>query len=293
MQLNTSTRISIQQALCFLVLAFALLPNSSALSKENNWLDDAAEEILGQHDSESILIIGELHGSRETPAITSAIVRKLSLSAPVTVGLEIPNQEQSRVDRFLASDGSQEAVAELLRGDFWQVAPERSDGRRSAAILELIDSLRRISTNAHPPEIVLLDDPNVAGSADDRRLAMANRIAGLADRLDHGSVVILIGNYHARLTPNSGLMMSNGKPIEPPKPTASLIEGVPLTSLNVSACRGEIWACFAETCGPFELTEQCTEKRSADLTKLDPKRDGYHVSVMLPKHSLSPPASSP
>ena len=193
----------------------------------------------------------------------------------------------------MASDGSQESVADLLEGDFWQVAPDRSDGRRSAAMLGLIESIRRLSSSAHPLEIVLLDDVDVSGSADDRRRVMADRIAGLADKLESGAVVVLIGNYHARLAPNTMLMMSDGNPIEPPIPTASLVEGVSLTSFNVAACGGEVWACFSETCGPYMLPNLCPNRSSASLTDLDPEQDGYHVKVMLPQHSPSPPATSP
>ena len=274
-----------------LLLFFLLTPPT--LAGEVDWLDDSATQIVSQYDGRSILLIGELHGSRETPAMTSAVVRHLSAKAPVTVALEIPIQEQVRVDRFLASDGSSEAVSDLLEGDFWQVAPEDSDGRRSAAMLELIESLRHGSANAHPTNVVLLDDNEVSGNADDRRQSMADRIAGLADRLESGPVVVLIGNYHARLAPNPGVMMADGKPIEPPAPTASLVKNVPLTSVNVSACEGEIWACFGKPCGRVTLANQCAERTEATLIELDPERDGYHLGLMLPQHSASVPAISP
>jgi len=266
---------------------------SPAVSERGDWLDDAADQVLSRYDGESILLIGELHGSRETPALASAIVRRLASETPVTVGLEIPSQERSRIDRFLASDGSREAVSDLLEGDFWQVAPENSDGRRSQAMLEMIEWLRSRSANAHPVEIVLLDDSGLSGHDDDRRQMMADRIAGLADKLKAGPAVVLIGNYHARLAPNPRLMMYDGKPIEPPVPTASLVRNVPLTSLDVSACEGEVWACFGERCGLLTLASQCPEGSPVTLTELDPEQDGYHIGLMLPRYNASPPAIDP
>ena len=293
MRLRLGECSSVRSFLCFTILCISFLSTSQALSEEVDWLDNAVDQALDRYDGGSVLLIGELHGSRETPALAAAIARSLSLRAPVTIALEIPNQEQPRIDRFLTSDGSEESMADLLKGEFWQVAPDKSDGRRSAAMLALIESLRRLSSNAHPPEIVLLDDVDVSGNTDDRRRVMADRIAGLADELESGPVIVLMGNFHARLAPNTMLMMSDGKPIEPPIPTASLVEGVLLTSFDVAACGGEVWACFSETCGPHRLPNLCPNRSSASVTDLDPEQDGYHVRIMLPQHSASPPATSP
>lgn len=273
-----------------LLLLLSLVWASSPLADEDNWLEDAVAQVLSRYDETSILLVGELHGSRETPALVSALVHNLSTETPVTVALEIPYQEQSRIDRFLMSDGSRKAVGDLLKGDFWQIAQDKSDGRRSEAMLALIESLRSKPADNYPTAVVLLDEGESPGKGNDRQERMADRIAALSENLKAGPVIVLIGNYHARLAPNSGLMMSDGKPIEPPRPTASRVKNTPLTSMNVSACQGEIWACFGEPCGLYQLANQCPQRQHALLTELDPDEHGYHMSLMLPRHNASPPA---
>lgn len=281
------TRIFVLALPIFLLV---LAANSQSAESEA-WLSGAANQILEIYDGQSLLVIGELHGNSETPMLVASLVRNLADDGPVTVALEIPRQEQQRIDRFLKSDGSPLAISKLLAGQSWQVPAKESDGRRSKAMLEPLDTIRELHLKGAEVDIATLDDLDFYAEGSNRRKGMADRIAGLGQALKQGPVLILMGNFHARLTPFSGTLLSDGKPIEPPRPTAGFVQGVPLTSLNVAACRGSSWSCRDGKCGPIELSRApCEHEASAELVKLDPDRDGYHYTMTLPEVTSSSPA---
>ena len=97
-----------------------------------------AAEMLRPGD---IILIGEVHGSSEIPAVVGALMSEaLACGLHVELGLEmeLPPAERSRMDTFLASDGGAAARAALLRGEHWRF----EDGRASEAVLELVEQAR-------------------------------------------------------------------------------------------------------------------------------------------------------
>jgi len=95
------------------------------------------------------VLFGEIHGTVESPAfVANAACLALRAGFPVTVALEIPREEQPRVDTFLASAGMVADRAALLDSSFWQ--DKYQDGRRSQAMLSLLDELRRLRRGGHP-----------------------------------------------------------------------------------------------------------------------------------------------
>jgi uncharacterized iron-regulated protein len=216
----------------------------------------AADLILEFYDQESVLLIGELHGTVETPALVGHVIRRLSESQPVTLGLEISRQEQPRIDEFLESDGANDALTELLAVDYWRTSANGSDGRRSEAVVAMLESIRGLRADGKRVRVVALDDNDFFDADFDRRDGMARAIEELDPDLQSGLVIVLIGNFHARLSTFTGRLLSDGVPIDPIVPTASRVSGVPLTSINVTACNGGFWGCMNGTCGPQELPVQ-------------------------------------
>ena len=86
-----------------------------------------------------LLLFGEMHGSKEAPALIHGLACSVSEKQAVAVGLEMPSQDQARLDAFMASDGKADDVDTLLATDFWQ---QGRDGRSSAAMFQLIEDLR-------------------------------------------------------------------------------------------------------------------------------------------------------
>ena len=184
----------------------------------------------------SIAVLGEVHGTAEAPAFTARLACEAAQRGPVTIGLEIPRDEQARIDAYVASGGG-DARAALLASDFW--TREYQDGRSSEAMLALLESLRVLRTGGADVRVLAFDIPTrPVGSAEGRDEAMAQAV--LADRAAHParSMVLLTGNLHARR--QAGL---------PPVPemvpmTSVLLAAVPdLVSFDMAAGPGTYWVC--------------------------------------------------
>lgn len=162
-----------------------------------------AEAILDDAGSR-VIFLGETHGFRESPEFTrSMICAALERGESVVLGLEQSASEQPRLERYLASDGSEEAVSSLIEGSsFW----DGQDGRASHAMLALVEWARETVEAGADLRLVALDfDPEADRDIDDfaafpdrRDRAMLRRI-----RQTHagGRYFVLVGNVHSRLTP--------------------------------------------------------------------------------------------
>lgn len=255
-----------------------------------DWVDESVQKILNYFESDSVLIVGELHGTKETPVLFRALAQELAEESTLAVGLEFPRQEQGRIDAFLRSDGGELPTANLQSGEFWQVEQDQSDGRRSRAIVNLLDELRALRAAGASIDVVALDDAEI--SAADRREQLAHRIVSLAKDPQYNEVLVLMGNYHARLAPPD-LLVANGKPLEePPVPTAALIEQVSVFSVNVLACSGGFWGCVdGESCGPVKLKTRCSFTEFPLVEEQEPEQDGFHLSITLESLTPSPPTT--
>src|SRR5690606_6849423 len=106
-----------------------------------------------------LVLLGEMHGTREIPAMTGTLVAHYARSGPGLLGLEASGGAQPRVDRYLDSDGGLLAKADLLAGEHWQDATHQGmhDGRDSAAMFALIEQVRRLRKLGADIDIVMFD----------------------------------------------------------------------------------------------------------------------------------------
>lgn len=146
-------------------LLLALLLGATLHAQADNGVSfETLGAIIGRLNPRPLLIVGELHGSDQAPALAAALVERLAQQAPVRLGLEIYAQEQARIDTYLASNGNAEARAALLAGEFWQRPREKSDGRRSRAMFALIEHLRVLQRGGAPVDVVAFDDVGFYGA---------------------------------------------------------------------------------------------------------------------------------
>jgi hypothetical protein len=145
-----------------------------------------------------IILLGELHGLQAVPAFAITLACRLAASGtPVMLALEIPRQEQARIDAFLASSGGKPNERALLDGAFWR--REFQDGRSSLARLALLDAARTLRAEGVPLRVVAVDDALVPGPARDEAMA-----AGLlAARKPGERALLLVGDLHARTKPGA------------------------------------------------------------------------------------------
>ncbi|HXU34163.1 MAG TPA: hypothetical protein VN851_26620 [Thermoanaerobaculia bacterium] len=186
------------------------------------------------------LLLGEMHGTEQSPAfLANTVCLALKAGLPVTVALEIPREETSRIDVFLSSAGGEKDREALLAGPFWRA--EYQDGRRSQAMFALLERLRRFHQSGKPVRAELLDraEPPKSSVERDRRLSEA--LAEAFDKTPEGIVIGLLGNVHTRIR--------RGVPWDPDYETAGsvLLQQKPelhVTALDVSYRGGEAWTCL-------------------------------------------------
>ena len=219
---------------------------------------EAAALVAAGASQERIVVLGELHGTHEAPALAGELVGlrwRQAHGAPgegVTLALEIHATEQSRIDAFLDSSGDAAARDALISGPYWAVEPERSDGRRSVAMLTLLKSVRERRSAGEDLRVLAFDPGSGGGDANVRNPRMAAALREAFVRDPERRFVVLVGNYHARRAPPTrvgGLLPGQS----PPVPTMAHLADVPMLLVNVTAARGAFWGCRGGVCQPWPL----------------------------------------
>ncbi len=236
-----------------------------------------------------ILLLGEMHGSRESPAfVAGAVCRGLRAGFPVTVELEIPTEEEPRVAAYLASGGNIEDRDSLLAGAFWQ--DPFQDGRRSQAMVALLDDLRRWGKEGRKVRVRLLDRlPKAAAPERDR--AMAAELEAAVKAAPGDLFLVLTGNLHtrtARGTPWDPKQENLGYLVAPSHPG--------LLALDVAYSGGTIWMCpdaDAAHCGVQTLHAKGGERAPGVKLYEKPSPEGYHGEYFVGPLTASPPAVPP
>ena len=148
-----------------------------------------------------ILLLGELHGTRESPMFALAVACHAARAGmPVILGLELRSDEQKRVDLFLDSEGTAADLESMLAGPTWQRSYQ--DGRNSVAMTDLIEGIRRLRREGLDVHLTLFDAPGAGGGqARDRR--MGHELARVANAAPDSMLIVLTGNAHSRVTRGS------------------------------------------------------------------------------------------
>lgn len=68
--------------------------------------EDTAAQIMRQAGASQLVVLGELHGTREMPQLVQELVQAyVAQGTPVHLGLELPATENARLATYLASNG--------------------------------------------------------------------------------------------------------------------------------------------------------------------------------------------
>lgn len=185
-------------------------------------------------DEPRVIVLGEVHGSNEVPALFADAVCLTAQTRPVVVAVEQPSVDQAAVDSFIASDGGEEARLAFLGARMWNIPMK--DGRSSEAYFRLFETLRRMRA-AGMIESVVVFQPWAFGqrpTPGEYEKAMADTL--LAGATQGATVVALVGNAHAMLT---------AIPRDPPYlPMAAHLPSAEVVTLNlVPVGDGETWVC--------------------------------------------------
>jgi hypothetical protein len=198
------------------------------------------DQVLANTDVRWI-VIGEMHGTNETPAIfLDAVCLTAAARGPITVGLELPSIDQSRIDAFIGSDGGPAAKADLLKALLWQMRGSVS----SKAFMRLLERLRQLHRAGRVRRVVAFQDvvtpydPSSGQGPYEQHLA-----AMIANAAEAGeTTLVLVGNLHARKT-----QVDFGRPF---MPMASLLPANQTITLDAVGNGGMAWNCQQDGCGP-------------------------------------------
>lgn len=235
----------------------------------------AAAELRRAAGAHRLILLGELHGTRESPAIVRQLATQFADAGPVLVGLEILDTEQPAIDCYLASDGSPQARLKLRAGTFWQTPLASSDGRRNADVLALMEGLRRLRHAGRDVAVLAFDGVvDGTGGSQARDAAMAERIRVAFKRMAYGRMLVLAGNVHA---------MHHKPGYAPPEmqdPMGSYLAELSPYAINITALGGRYQACIADTCGPREMH---------DMGLASGPRDGdpYDYELVLKRFTIA------
>lgn len=243
---------------------------------------DGTDALLAM--SHRYVVIGESHGTAETPAAFAQMVCAAAERGPVTIAVELPTGMQAQLDEFLMA-GDEAAAIEALSGSPF-MNPRMNDGRSSQAMLNMMLSVRELRaagrdvafhafqpSNSRPPEL----------SQAWYELDMGHALAGAAYSRPNSKVFVLVGNLHAR-------KQGHARFPEVGIPAAGHLPAADTLALKVAQQGGTAWNCQSE-CG-------VNSSRAVDDVELHgvtfpASPDGaYDGMLALGPSTASPPISS-
>jgi hypothetical protein len=187
------------------------------------------------------VIVGEIHGTVETPAaFTDLACLASETGRPVVVAIEYSADWQSVVDAWLLSDGGEAARAALMTLRIWRT--DIPDGRGSVAFLDMLDRLRRMKQAGQIAGVVCAD-VSETGWGDETRDSLMARAWQSIDAPEDGIILALVGNAHAMRLP----WTLRDRTIVT---AASLMPPERAITVSVFGNGGTAWNCREGGCGP-------------------------------------------
>ncbi|MCP3138618.1 hypothetical protein [Pyxidicoccus xibeiensis] len=232
----------------------------------------------------AFIVLGEMHGTQEAPLFTTQLAcHAAAAGQPVRVMLELPVEEQPRIDAFLASEDG--AIEPLTAAGLWIHAMQ--DGRSSKAMLQALVRLRELKRAGLPLEVRAFD----AGGGKERDAKMAAKLLEERAQASRDTFIVLTGNLHAR--------RDKGAPWDPNLRFMSnhLLEAEPgLVTLDMAYLGGSMWACTGmtvDTCKVHPLKRARYEEHAATPRIVVQKGitpEGYDGVYAVGTATASPPA---
>lgn len=232
---------------------------------------------LAEIPHSEITLIGEIHGTNEIPALAVEQACVLAKSGrEVILALELPHDEQTAIDRFLASEGKQPDREQLVSSSFWQ-SEKLNDGRSSIAMLDLLGRVRALRSNGAKISILVND----GFENKDRDMAMAQALLAARQSFPQAAIIGLFGSFHSS--------KSSGRERYPHEAIGYRLRSLQPLTIYVNFT-GWAWGCTQKACGVMRVG---VVSPNAVFFKFIPGDDIEHAHdgvVNLPKVTSSPPA---
>lgn len=233
-----------------------------------------------------LVLLGELHGTQEAPALLATWACQLSRKGlPVLVVLELPSEEQERLDVFMHSPGAADDRRRLLQGWFWQRPQGRQDGRSSQAMFQLVESLRALRAGGAELALRAVDVSELGSSPRDAQMSV--NLRGAMEAHPTHRVLGLFGNVHVALQRGSSWDDTF-------ESLGYLLKAEAVHALNISSKRGSAWACWSFNSAD-KSAMNCSSRSFGKpddkaVAQLETGELRYDATWWLPRLTASPPA---
>ncbi len=238
-------------------LAGGLLLLAASTAAAADWRSEAVDTLVHESSDHRLVVLGEMHGTREMPLLAGDLVEHWAKSGPVLLALEIPAREHPALREVVTGGATDDLIEGLRQRPWWALPPEQNDGRRSEDVLSLVQRIGTLRRFGHDVAILPFDPRSRrCFELDTCEAAMAHVIRRSYDALPRGRLVVVTGNVHAmRQRPPDVPALFPQMPM-----TAHLRDLAPV-SIDISAARGAFWACMDD--GPCRATAADTLPRQA------------------------------
>jgi hypothetical protein len=234
-----------------------------------------------------IVILGETHGTAETPALFADLVCYAAAQhqgETVLVGLELPASIQPAIDLLLDGPDKEAGARAVLEHSFWH--RETQDGRSSQAMLALLERLRTYREDGMRLAVRAID----SDSGQDRDAVMAANLSESIVTVRAAQTLVLVGDLHSRIV--KGYPWA---PAENYQPLASVLreKDPDVLGLHVTPRSGTAWICNQTMeCGAAPLRSREFEGPTPRLALSPDTADkiGWSGTIFVDKVSASPPA---
>jgi uncharacterized iron-regulated protein len=220
--------------------------------------------------SRQVIVLGEIHGTNESPRFAENLVcHLLKAKNRVVLALEISNAYQSQIADAMNQTSEAAAVAQLGKMPFWR--PSMQDGKRSIGYMSLLRSAWRWKQQNPEFQVMAVDLPssNVPVAREEYIAAKLNE----AVRDPRMTVVALLGNLHSQRAKGTPWNIDF-------VPAVSLVTKLDLVSLKMGYSSGTAWVCTRAGCGATSVSNTPPSGKvqtpRITLSTRDPNFDGVY-----------------
>lgn len=246
-----------------------------------------------------MVVVGETHGTQESPALVADVACHLAENGRVLVGVELPRWLNEDLANFVVGGFDPSTLVTARRAvvlpdgtplagseqQWWQ---ETQDGRSSRAMLGLLTRIRELVGAGREVDALAFDDAALWFEGEDapehtRDELMARNVAGPWEEGGYDHALILTGSSHAR------------RSLDGQKRT--MVDWLPeahVFSIHVRFRRGAAWTCRSARegalpvgCGMFPLPEHSDDGPLLTLTPTLPGH--FDAEILLPEATPSEP----
>ncbi|NRD43448.1 hypothetical protein [Corallococcus exiguus] len=235
-----------------------------------------------------VMLLGELHGTQEVPRfIAQSVCQLVTSGMPVTVGLELPVENEDRISAFLQSQGGDVDWLKLMEAPFWR--SPYPDGRGSEAVANMLEQLRHLRAQGLDVAVFVYDHPKLSGQQ--REDALTKTVLAQVKAKPERFHLVMSGNIHPRT--------AKGLPWDKQyKPMGYLLKDQveDVTALDMAYDSGTAWICAANKqtskldCGVKEAKGKDNGDRFFMHTWSSANKDGYHGVFYVGHVTASEPA---